>query len=81
MKKLLLILALFVLTANANVISSCSNVSEDQTSVYICDSKSSIVYHTSETCAGLKHCSHQTLTISKEDAINKYHRRACKKCY
>jgi hypothetical protein len=49
--------------------------------VYICNSEGSVAYHSSKECKGLQKCSHTILTVTEEDAISKYNRRACKICY
>lgn len=48
--------------------------------VYICDSKTAYVYHSTKDCAGLNACTHEIKKVTLDDAINKYERRACKKC-
>lgn len=48
--------------------------------VYLCNSKTSEVYHTNRQCKALKKCSHEIIEVTKADAINKYGKRACKIC-
>lgn len=48
--------------------------------VYICNSNKAYAYHIDRDCKGLKKCTHEVLTVSKSDAINKYGRRACGYC-
>lgn len=50
------------------------------TKVYICDSAGSYAYHLSKSCSGLRHCKHQILIVTKDEAINTYGRKACKIC-
>lgn len=50
-------------------------------SVYICDSKDAVAYHKYKTCRGLQKCTHQVLTVTESEAIDRYGRRACKICY
>jgi hypothetical protein len=45
--------------------------------VYICKGPKSVVYHKSETCRGLSHCSTKVEKVTLEYAI-KIGRRACK---
>lgn len=49
--------------------------------VYICDSKGAYAYHSTLDCGGLKNCTHEILTITKDKAINTYKRKPCKRCY
>ena len=49
--------------------------------VYVCDSSTSVAYHSSKSCKGLNRCTHQIIEVSKQDAIDKYGKRACKICY
>lgn len=48
--------------------------------VYICNNKNTSVYHITKSCKALTKCSHEIITVSKTDAINKYAKRACKVC-
>jgi hypothetical protein len=45
--------------------------------VYICNGPKSVVYHKSETCRGLSHCSTKVEKVTLDYAI-KIGRRACK---
>ena len=49
--------------------------------VYICNSEGSVAYHSTTNCKGLNKCTHEVLTVSESDAVNKYKRRPCKLCY
>ena len=49
--------------------------------VYICNSETSKVYHKIDDCTGLDRCTHGIIRVTKSEAINKYHRRACHVCY
>jgi hypothetical protein len=44
--------------------------------VYICNSEGSVAYHSSKECKGLQKCSHTILTVTQEEAVNTYNRRA-----
>lgn len=48
--------------------------------VYICDNKTSEVYHLSKSCNALGHCKHEVITVTKEEAEKKLGKRACKVC-
>jgi len=48
--------------------------------VYVCDSKKAYAYHVDRDCKGLKRCTHEIITISKSDAVNKYKRKPCGYC-
>ena len=52
-----------------------------ESSVYVCDSSTSVAYHSSSDCRGLNKCTHTIIRVSQNDAINKYGKRACKICY
>jgi hypothetical protein len=45
--------------------------------VYVCEGPKSVVYHRSENCSGLSHCSTKTYKVTLEEAI-KMNRRPCK---
>jgi hypothetical protein len=49
--------------------------------VYICNSKESVAYHSTKSCKGLNKCTHEVLTVTLQDAQDRYNRRACKMCY
>ena len=49
--------------------------------VYICDSKSSEVYHKTKNCSGIKNCTHEVKEVTVSEATSTYNRRACKICY
>ena len=51
------------------------------TSVYVCNSSTSVAYHVTKTCSGLNRCTHEIITVTKNDAVNSYKKRACKICY
>ena len=48
--------------------------------VYVCISKGSVAYHSSDNCAGLNRCSHEIKAMSVEAAAD-LGKRACLKCY
>jgi hypothetical protein len=84
MKKILTLLALFSLlitvTAFSPVKTTHRSGTEKTAAVYICNSPTAYVYHSTENCRGLQNCTHQILQVSLSDAIDKYRRRACKLC-
>lgn len=49
--------------------------------VFVCDSKSSKVYHSSKTRRGIKNCSHEIKEVTLKEAKDVYKRSACKICY
>ena len=49
--------------------------------VFICDSKSSKVYHSSKTCRGIQNCKHDIKEVTLKEAKETYGRVACKVCY
>jgi hypothetical protein len=48
--------------------------------VYVCMSKSSVAYHSSDNCAGLNRCTHEVKSMSAAQAAE-LGKRACQKCY
>lgn len=48
--------------------------------VYVCMSKTSYAYHSSDTCKGLNRCSHEVKQMSAAEA-EKLGKRACQKCH
>ena len=48
--------------------------------VYVCDSSTSVAYHSKNDCRGLKKCKHEVIYITKPEAVKKG-KRACKICY
>jgi len=50
-------------------------------SVWLCMGPYSHSYHNTEYCKGLTKCSTKLKKVSLDDAINKYHRKACHYCY
>lgn len=47
------------------------------TTVYICDSRSSKAYHLDENCFALKNCKSEIKAVSLYDAQNTYGRKLC----
>jgi hypothetical protein len=45
--------------------------------VYVCEGPKSVVYHKSENCGGLSHCSTKIYKVTLEEAV-KMGRRPCK---
>jgi hypothetical protein len=50
------------------------------TKVFICDSPSSVAYHSTKYCRGLQKCTHEVLEVYETEAQNK-DLRPCKICY
>ena len=55
------------------------SASKADSSILICYSESTSYYHRSASCPSISKCNNLQ-KVSLEDAINKYHRTACKKC-
>ena len=51
------------------------------TTVYVCDSSTSVAYHETKLCRGLNACTHTIIAVTQTKAINSYGKRACKICY
>lgn len=58
----------------------CSSFKAPADSVYICDNKTSEVYHVTKSCNALGHCKHEIITVTKAEAEKKLGKRACKVC-
>jgi hypothetical protein len=56
-------------------------VKNPSATVYICDSSTSIAYHSDKNCKGLNRCTHTIVSVSEDDAVKKYKKRRCKICY
>ena len=52
-------------------------VTQSDTTVYICVSKSSKAYHLDKDCFALNNCKHEIRAVSLYDAQNSYERRLC----
>jgi len=50
-----------------------------ETTVYVCMSKGSVAYHSSDRCAGLNRCTHTVKSMTAADA-QEIGKRACMKC-
>lgn len=48
--------------------------------VYVCMSKGSVAYHSSDGCPGLNRCSHTVKAMSEAEA-QELGKRSCLKCY
>ncbi|RYD82209.1 MAG: hypothetical protein EOP53_04345 [Sphingobacteriales bacterium] len=53
---------------------------KQQTTVYVCDSKSAYAYHATSGCRYLNRCTHGVITLSKSNAESSGY-SACKGCY
>lgn len=49
--------------------------------VIICSGQNANAYHSRNNCAGLNNCQAEIYTVSEYDAINKYGRKACCRCW
>lgn len=65
-------------TAHANPITITHVVAKD--SVYVCNSNTSVAYHSSQNCRGLNRCTHKVIKVTQKEAIETYGKRACKLC-
>lgn len=72
-------LALFFLLIAPTIIGVASGRPRAD-SVFVCTGKYAKVYHAYTSCRGLKNCKGDIVKVSLNDAINKYHRRACGYC-
>ena len=49
--------------------------------VWICTSSGAYAYHNNRQCQGLNNCKATIIQVTKEEAIQKWGRRPCKRCY
>jgi hypothetical protein len=61
----------------AFIVMALQSFAQKPDSVYRCMGPKSKVYHKTEYCKGLSHCSTKLKKVSLDDAINIYHRRLC----
>ena len=47
--------------------------------VYVCVTGK--VYHSTRSCRGLRKARHRVIAVTRDEAVMKYNRRACKVCY
>ncbi|MBR5687785.1 MAG: hypothetical protein IKX36_07485 [Prevotella sp.] len=69
----------FALVACTLFLQSYSSPTEVQETVFI--SEKGEVYHARRDCPSLKITKHKIKAVTKEEAIKKYNRRPCKRCY
>lgn len=50
-------------------------------SVILCNSGTAYAYHSRSNCSGLNRCTHGLIKVSLNDAVKKYGRRACERCW
>lgn len=85
MKKLLGSLALFLSLATVSpafvpLSAATAKANTTETAVYVCVSKSSVAFHSTDECSGLNRCTHEIKAMSTADA-QRMGKRACLKCY
>jgi len=74
MKRLILILfCLFTFSIAAD--------SAQSSKVWICTSSGAYAYHNNRGCSGLNNCRATIIQVSEQEAIEKWGRRKCKRCY
>lgn len=77
MKKFLIVLACFFLLAF-----EAGSVQSTQTSkVWICTGSGAYAYHNNRACSGLNNCKATIIQVTEKEAIEKWGRKKCKKCY
>ena len=81
MKKLIALAAFLTLTTSVDFLSARNTATPHRVVyVYLCDSETAHVYHSTKDCRGLRNCTHKIIKVTLDDAVNKYNRRACKIC-
>ena len=51
------------------------------TIVYICAGGIAYAYHEFRNCFGPNNCTHEIIKITIKEAVDKYSRKPCKRCY
>lgn len=85
MKNIIILLSFLFFTGNIHAgygyLNKIEKTRKKDNTVYVCDGPKAYAFHKNPNCSGLSKCSQQVLKVSENDAINKYKRRACRKCY
>ena len=55
--------------------------SQDKIKVWICTGSSAYTYHSRSNCSGMNNCKSSIKQVTLDEAVKKYHRRPCKKCW
>ena len=74
MKRLsLLFIFLFVIVLKASSVQTSK--------VWICTSSGAYAYHNNRACSGLNNCKATIIQVTEKEAIEKWGRKKCKRCY
>ena len=80
-KRIIVLLSLLFFTVSITPLQAQKKKTEtSQTYVYLCNSKTAYVYHSSKYCRGLNRCSHGLIKVTLTEAKRDYGRRACMIC-
>ena len=84
--KRFLIAFLFVFAFNFSPLTTAGSKvdqvpAQQETYVWICTGGSAYAYHSRSSCSGLNNCQGRIIKVTEREAIEKYHRRPCKRCY
>lgn len=75
------LLLLFFLNLNTFTHSHLNTVtSAPEVKVFICLGGTAYAYHYTRSCKGLAQCRHQIVQVTKDEAVQKYGRKACGYC-
>ena len=83
MKRLLLIIGLLSLfqTGTPSETSLGSDTNQGTSYVWICTGPGAVAYHSKRNCGGLNNCRDDIISVTLHDAITKWRRRECRRCY
>lgn len=84
MKKILLLIGVIILMGSTSAVcigAAVSSKNNKETYVYLCMGKKSKRYHKTDKCKGLSRCSTRIRVVTLQEAVKKYKRTPCKKCY
>lgn len=81
MKKIILLIGVVILMGSTTAEETSIAPKDKETYVYLCMGSKSKRYHKTDKCKGLSRCSTRIKVVTLQDAIKKYKRTPCKKCY
>ena len=63
------------------LITGSSSEGQKNSKVWICTGSSAYAYHSRRNCSGLNSCKGSIRQVTLDEAVKKYHRKPCKKCW
>ena len=87
MSRIIFIVFMFLIASKSNasdtikVSNLCYNSTEYNQNVVVCTGQYAYAYHSTNNCPGLSNCKGNLYVVTQEDAIYKYGRKACCRCW